>query len=160
MRVHPLVASWTLAELGRVALLLTAHSRMSVDAAKALVLDLYYRGDGQEKIAVLRALPLLGEHPAYVELAVEACRTNMTSVFQAIACDNSFPHDNFSALHFNQMVMKALFLGVSVGRILGVRERSSQELARMLEDYKREREAAHRSVPGDLDWLLSQVGTS
>ena len=154
---YPAASGWTLDQLGRVALLTTVDGARALEAMGELVEDLYFRGDGDEKVAVLKALAVLSHPQCYVELGVEACRSNMTSVFEAIACENALPREHFSEQAFNQMVMKALFLGVSVRRIEGVRERLTPELGRMLDDYRAEREAAGRSVPEDLPWLRSLI---
>jgi hypothetical protein len=51
------------------------------------------------------------------------------------------------------MVLKTLFLGVALERILGLDRRKTAELARMAEDYASERKAAGRSVPADIGRL-------
>ena len=48
------------------------------------------------------------------------------------------------------MVLKALFTGVTLARIIGLDERVTPELGRMAADYASERRAAGRSVPEDL----------
>jgi hypothetical protein len=150
--------AWTAADAGRVALLLAAVASAPSAQAIALVEDLYYRGELGEKRAVLLALPFLPNSEACLELAVESCRTNVVSLFEAIACESSYPTRHFSELHFNQLVMKAIFIGVAVERIVGVRQRLSDTLCRMLEDYRRERLAAGRPVPVDVERLLQSRG--
>ena len=53
------------------------------------------------------------------------------------------------------MVLKALFVGVAVDRIVGLDGRLTPELARMAADYASERRAAGRSVPSDIARLTS-----
>jgi hypothetical protein len=127
---------------GRVALLVSAK------ADAATVRDLFRRGTDRERIAVLRALPRLDD-VSYVELAIDACRTNIQTVFEAIACDNAFPAKYFPDEAFNQMVLKALFIGAPVGNITGLEQRTTGELERMVEAYASERRAAGRPVPED-----------
>jgi hypothetical protein len=103
---------------------------------------------------VLRALPLLPDAERFVPLAVEACRTSVQTVFDAIACENPFPADHFPDLNFNQMVLKAMFNGVQLARIVRLDERAGPELARMASDYAAERRAAGRTVPADIDLVL------
>lgn len=63
------------------------------------------------------------------------------------------PPGSFPELNFNQMVVKCLFNGVALHRIVGLEQRFSAELSRMADDYAAEREAAGRTVPVDL-WLV------
>jgi hypothetical protein len=72
-------------------------------------------------------------------------------IFEAIAAENPFPARHFPDLHFHQLVLKAVFLGVRLPRVLGLAARVNPELARMADDYAAERRAAGRSVPADLD---------
>ncbi len=68
-----------------------------------------------------------------------------------------FPGGLLGDLSFNQMVLKALFTGVSLERILGWRERNNGELVRMAGDYADERKAANRSVPADIQKIIDQA---
>jgi hypothetical protein len=138
------------AEPARVAMLLAA----GVDVAQ--LDDLYRHGDNEERRAILRALPLLDEPWRFVALAIEACRTSVVPIFEAIACENPYPALHFPADNFNQLVLKALFIGVSLERVVGLRTRLSPELTRMGNDYAAERRAAGRSVPADLTLIGSQ----
>jgi hypothetical protein len=130
-------------ECARGALLLAAAP--SVD----LVRDLVRRGELRERQAVLRVLSALPEPARFVELAVDACRTNVEGVFHAIACDNAFPAAQFADAPFHQMILKALFTGAPVARIHGLRARITDELVRMVRAYASERRAAGRPVPED-----------
>jgi hypothetical protein len=151
------VETWSTGDLARVALLCIALECIPEGEHVALVEDLYFRGELGEKCAVLRALPLLPNPGVHLDVAREACRTNAVSLFEAIATDNPYPERYFSELAYNQLVMKALFLGVSARRILGVEGRVGAELLRMLHDYRDERIAAGRSVPEDLEWLAARA---
>jgi len=131
------------------------------EIARALLLvrglppmDAWSRGDNRERQAVLKALPSLPSPAAYVDLAVEACRTNVLDVFCAIACENPYPRAQFPELNFNQMVLKAAFNGVALARIVGLAERLNPELARMASDFAAERRAAGRPVPEDLGLVM------
>ena len=81
----------------------------------------------------------------------------VTPIFEAIACENPFPSLYFSDESFNQMVLKAVFVGVSLERVVGLRARVTPELSRMAEDYAAERRAAGRTVPSDLALLGSRA---
>ena len=55
------------------------------------------------------------------------------------------------------MVLKALFIGVRVERIVGLTRRLNPELSRMARDYAAERLAAGRTVPADLVLALHDM---
>jgi hypothetical protein len=153
------VGSWGADELGRVALLVTAASHWPAAELEELVEECYRQGDGAERQAVLRALPLLPAPERFVEIAVDACRSHIQPLFDAIACENPYPALHFPELNFNQMVLKALFTGVALARILGLEGRVTPELSRMAADYASERRAAGRSVPPDIGTLTEGRGT-
>ncbi len=146
---------WGLDELGRVALLL----QPAVNAEG--LQQCYFRGDNRERQAVLRALPLLAEPERFVALGIESCRTSVEDVFRAIACGNPFPARHFPPPAFNQMVLKAIFVGVDTSEILGLAEHVNPELLRMADDYAAERRAAGRTIPNDIAALhaLAEKGT-
>ena len=52
------------------------------------------------------------------------------------------------------MVLKAVFVGLPLERIVGLEQRLTAELSRMALDYASERRAAGRPVPGDLSRLI------
>ncbi|WP_437976592.1 EboA domain-containing protein [Sorangium sp. So ce295] len=140
-------------ELGRVTMLAQVSRRLPAPELESLLRVCYEQGDGRERQALLRALPFLTEGERFVPLAVEACRTNELPIFEAIACDNPYPAAYFPDLNFNQLVLKAMFMGVALARIIGLDRRRSGELARMAEDFASERRAAGRSVPADIGLL-------
>jgi hypothetical protein len=141
---------WGLDELGRVTLLLAAAARLDDARLERLVEDCYSHGDVRERQATLRALPLLPARERFLAIAVDACRSHMQPVFEAIACENPYPSTCFPDLNFNQMVLKALFTGVALARIVGLSDRVTPELTRMADDYASERRAAGRTVPADI----------
>jgi hypothetical protein len=137
-------------ELVRMTLLLACDAGELV----AIAGDCFRTGDNEERRALLRALPLFPQPERFVALAVDACRTNVVPIFEAIAAENPFPARHFPELHFHQLVLKAVFLGVRLPRVIGLGARVTPELARMADDYAAERRAAGRSVPEDLDLLV------
>ena len=138
-------------EAGRMALVLVQVER--VPDAIAFVRDLWRRGEVRERQAVLRVLAALPAPERFVEIGIDACRTNVLDVFCAIACDNAFPARHFPDAAFNQMALKALFIAAPVGRIHGLAGRKTAELTRMAEAYASERRAAGRPVPEDAKLL-------
>jgi hypothetical protein len=144
-------------ELARGALLLRASAVVAGGELEGLVHDVYQRGDTRERQAVLRTLPLLPEPGRFLPLAVDACRTSIQPLFEAIACENGYPAAHFPEPSFNQMVLKALFLGVPLARITGLPRRITGELRRMAADYASERRAAGRPVPADIGVLVANA---
>jgi hypothetical protein len=152
------IGTWGADELGRVALLAAAAAHWPEAELEALVEECYRQGDGAERQAVLRALPLLPALERFLEIAVDACRSHIQPLFDAIACENPYPALHFPELNFNQMVLKALFTGVALARILGLAGRVTPELGRMAAGYASERRAAGRSVPPDIGQLTGEKG--
>jgi len=146
------IESWTAARAARTGFL--GALDVSTGDPVSVVARLYRTGDTDERIAVLGALPVLEQAGRYLKVAVEACRTHVTPVFEAIACRNPYPSTYFPEPAFNQMVLKAIFLAVDPSRITRLRERYNAELVRMLKAYVDERLAAGRSVPAEVDWLV------
>lgn len=140
---------WTTAQAGRAALLLTHVGTLEPDAQLALVEDLYYRGEQREREALLKTLHWLPDAGRFTPIGVEACRMHVQTVFDAIACDNPFPAAHFPNASFNQMVLKAIFTETPTRRIVGLADRVTAELVRMVESYASERRAAGRPVPDD-----------
>lgn len=144
-------AGWTARDAARAVIVLRAFE-VSEDPASDYGRWLR-RGEQGEQESLLRMLPLLPGPEPLVPHAIEACRTNSEVVFRAIACANPFPAAYFPVLHFNQLVLKAVFLGVPVAQILGLERRVTDELLRMADDFAAERTAASRPVPDDLALL-------
>jgi hypothetical protein len=142
---------WTVEDAGRLLFLLTRREHAK-DAARfaADATACYEQGDTREQQSWLRGVALLPDPEQYLPVAVDACRTNILPLFEAISCDNAYPARYFPERNFNQMVLKALFNNVALARIQGLADRANPELARMASDYAAERRAAGRSVPGDI----------
>jgi hypothetical protein len=147
---------WCMDEAGRALLLLTAaHSAgASPGQVAEAVADLFARGELREQQALLRTLAHLPDPERYVPLAAEAVRSNALTVLEALACDNPFPARHMPDLAFNQMIMKAIFNGLSLRRVVALAERTNAELQRMVAAYASERRAAGRVVPADVDLIL------
>jgi hypothetical protein len=137
----------------RAALLATALEA-SPERRLESALALFEGGELGEQESLLRTLSFLPEPALYVPVAELGVRTNAQRLFAAIAAENPYPARHFGALQFNQMVLKAVFVEVSVLRIEGLAERRTPELARMAEAYASERRAAGRPVPEDIARIL------
>ncbi len=102
--------------------------------------------DKSELETFLRYLPLLPGAEDFKESAVEALRTNIATVFDAIALDNPYPANHFNDQQWNQMYLKAAFMQRDLVRIPEVDKRANADLTRIISDYAHERWAASRDV--------------
>ena len=114
---------------------------------------LFATASAEELVALYQALPILPFPELLRERAVEGLRSNMQSAFVAVALDNPFPADQMDQDSFNQMVLKAFFLGLDVDRIQRLESRANADLTRMLRDFARERRAAKRPIDARL-WAV------
>ena len=147
-------------EVHRIALLIRVCESLPTEEHAPFIGEVYLRGDNYERQALLRSLVFLPGPERFIETAVEACRTNVQLIFEAIACDNTYPQSYFPEPNFNQMVLKTLFIGSPLARVLGLEERNNSELVRMAQDYAAERRAAERTVPEDIDLINPSIGAS
>ena len=145
---------WGLDELGR-AILLLKIAHLPPENYFDTVSECYRQGDSREQQSWLRGLNLLPDRGRFLDAAVDACRTNIVPLLEAIACENPYPAAHFPELNFNQMVLKSLFNAIRMERILGLESRFNPELSRMADDYASEREAAGRDVPPDIWWVVA-----
>ncbi len=106
--------------------------------------------DVQEAIALYQGLPLYPQPDQLEPQAGEGLRTNLRSVFEAVAHRSPYPREQFDENRWNQMVLKALFIESRLEPIQGLDERANPELARILCDYAHERWAAGRSISPEL----------
>jgi hypothetical protein len=139
---------WTLDQMARVYLLCASTS----DGAQlSRRLDqLCNVADVGELVAFYRGLPLYSDQPRYAKRAAEGVRSNMRVVFESVAHNNPYPAEQFAESAWNQMVLKALFIGSRLAPIIGLDSRRNATLANMLRDYAHERWAASRRVSPEL----------
>jgi hypothetical protein len=148
---------WRLCDVGAWALL--ARARVGDDA----VLDLFARGDIEERTMLLRATAARPLSPATGRLLVEIQRSNTVPHFEALACDNDLvvracgQVDGFDREQGNRLLLKAAFLGLRLRRFFSVERLANPELSRMLSDLATEREAAGRAVWSDTAVLLARA---
>lgn len=145
-------AGWTTDQAARTLLLLGAPHPDA--AAYTALLDQLFATAGVSELATLYAsLPLLPYPETHARRAAEGVRTTMTSVFDAIALRNPYPHDFLPQAAWNQLVLKAVFNVRPLYQIVGLDERRNEPLAHMLLDYAHERWAAGRTLTPDV-WRL------
>lgn len=141
---------WTRDQAARTVLLLTSPP----DAGYLPMLDRLFRAaDLGELICLYQALPLLPFPEAHRARAAEGLRSNILPVFRAVALDNPYPAAWLDEGAWNQMIVKAVFVGCPLHGIVGLDDRANPALAAMLVDYARERRVARRPVPAGL-WRL------
>ncbi len=139
---------WSPGDAGRALLVLAAPAPTRADRCRTL----YAMGDEGERISLVRALALAVADASLRDLALEAGRTNSLALFAALAHHNPYPAAVYDDHQFNQLVLKALFMGLPITAVAGLSARANAELSRMCEDYVDERRAAAREVPADI-WL-------
>ncbi len=140
---------WSIDQLVRTLFVLTYPA--ADPAAYHKTLDLMFAtGEVGELVALYQALPLLPDQPSHTLRAAEGVRNNIKAVFCAVAHHNPFPSEQFSDDQWNQLILKCLFIGVSLRNVIGVDERANSKLASMLIDFAHERRAAHRPIPAEL----------
>ena len=102
--------------------------------------------DTTELETFLKYLILLPNPQAYKHVAVDALRTNITPVFDAISLNNPYPALYFDDQQWNQMYLKAAFMQRNLSAIMDIDKRANKELARIISDYAHERWAASRDI--------------
>lgn len=110
------------------------------------VANLIQVADTAELETFLKFLILLPNPENYKQAAVEALRTNIATVFDAISAYNPYPSAYFNDQQWNQMYLKAAFMQRDLSRILDIDKRANADLARIISDYAHERWAASRDV--------------
>jgi hypothetical protein len=143
------LGDWSIDQLARVALMAASHA--GDDTAFASRFDSFCAtAEINELIALCRGLPVY-PNPALIEpRAREAVRSGMKPVFEAVAHRNPYPCETFAEEAWNQMVVKAFFMGSTLWPIQGLDERANPRLARMLVGLAQERWAAQRPVSGEV----------
>lgn len=149
-------AHWSVDQAARTLLLLSLPQDNATEYLHTLE-QVFTTADVGELIALYQALPLLPYPEKLRHRAAEGVRSNMTAVFNAVALNNPYPAQYFDNLAWNQMVLKAFFVGSSVNLIQGLNQRVNPELAKMLIDYANERQAAERSVAPEILQLVDLV---
>ena len=135
----------SLLEISRICLLSRVLEENNI-FFNSKVTQLIQLADTGELKTFLRYLILLPDPETFRYVAVEALRTNIAIIFDAIALDNPYPAQYFNDQQWNQMYLKAAFMQRDLSRIPEIDTRANKELARIISDYAHERWAASREV--------------
>ena len=139
---------WSVDEAARILILVAAGGRGPAFAKRFT--DLCQTADASEAIALYRGLPLYPDAELLEDQAAEGVRSNMRGTFEAVAHRNPYPRERFDENRWNQMVVKALFIGSTMQPIQGLDQRANPTLAKILCDYAHERWAAGRPIAPEL----------
>jgi hypothetical protein len=140
---------WRTDQLGRTLLLLGIAERDKEEFLDKLE-KIFISSDMGEAEALYQSLPVLPYPEELQNRAAEGVRSNITSVFDAVALRNPYPADYMDDDAWNQIVLKALFVGSPFYLIYGIDRRANKKLARMLVEYAHERWSAGRKVSPEL----------
>lgn len=151
--------NWTVDQCARILLVLSLPSN-NIDEYLQRLDKVFAAADVRELVTLYQALPLLPLPEKLQIRASEGIRSNMTAVFNAVALQNPYPRKYLNELAWNQMVLKALFVGSPLHLIQGLDERANPKLARMLVDYAHERWAARRDVSPQLWRCVGKFASS
>lgn len=154
------LSRWRADQAARAALVLSLPWETEPERAHRLLETTFAHGDVEELVALYQALPLLPYGERHRVRAAEGVRSNMVAVFNAVALHNPYPAQHLDAIAWNQMVVKALFVGSPLVAIQGLEARANPALATMLTDYAHERWAAGRSVAPELWRFVAPFATA
>jgi hypothetical protein len=142
-------SSWDQLQAARSYLLL--HFEENDPSSWVIALNkLFETADMHEQQSLYAALPIMPFQEEMTERAIEGLRTNISSVFDAVALNNPFPSQYFDERAWNQMVIKAIFLQRPLYQIQNADERANHNLSKTLIDFAHERWAAGRKVMPEL----------
>ncbi len=141
-------AEWSVDSAARVMLVLCTG--LDGPLLSRRLMELCATADTRELIALYGGLPLYPSPALHVVQAREGLRSSMRAVFEAVAHGSPYPAEQFDEHTWNQMVLKAVFVGSALHPIQGFDRRRNADLARTLLDYVQERWAAGRAVTPEL----------
>lgn len=164
-------SNWTVDQLGRTYLIL-CYAENGKELFFEKLDKIFNTSDLGESVTLYQSLPILPFPGELQYRAAEGVRSNITTVFNAVALNNPYPKDYLEEDPWNQIVLKALFVGSPLYRIMGLDERANKTLAKILVEYAHERISASRPVSpelwrpvgpfiddeivSDIKWLMNQ----
>lgn len=152
------VTRWSVEQAGRIVILLAPD--WDGKRLTAALGHIRAAADLGEAVALALALPLLPDPPRHLDWALEAVRSSILPLFEAVAHANPYPVEQFDERAWNHMILKALFIGSPLAPIQGFARRHNPTLVRMADDFARERTAAGRPLPADIALCLNPAAQS
>lgn len=149
------IGHWTLDQAARSLLLLNMDEG-SPDEFHETIELLFQTAENREAAAIYKTIPLFAHPERWIYRATEAIRTNIGTIFDAMAFNNPFPAMHFDDTAWNQLVLKTIFGDKSIWNIIGLRERRNKELARAISDFAQERWSAGRTLSAEV-WFLAET---
>lgn len=140
---------WTVDQIGRIILLLS-FAEQPKDEFLDKIEKLFVSSDWGEAEVLYKALPLYPYPEAFKAQTAEGVRSNITPVFNSIALNNPYPAEYLDEGAWNQVVLKATFVGSPIYKIIGIDDRANPTLAKILVEYAHERWSAGRPVSPEL----------
>jgi hypothetical protein len=140
---------WDLQQLCRCLLMVHLPVEQNVEIIK----NLAEMAAIKELVCLYKGLYFLKNAPDFVLMVQEGIRTNMVAVFDAIALANPFPAKYLPTDAWNQLVLKAVFMGRPLYQIIDLDLRKNEKLALIVHDYIHERWSAGRLVTPEI-WRL------
>lgn len=145
LKKYILVQKGNIQQIARIYLLIhVLNSNNDFFAPK--VANIIQIADTTELETFLKFMIILPNAEYYKNVAVDALRTNISTVFNAIAYNNPYPSIYFDEQQWNQMYLKTAFMQGDLNAILDIDKRGNKELARIISDYAHERWAASRDI--------------
>jgi hypothetical protein len=141
--------TWDQLQTARSYLLLHFEEKEASSWVNALN-KLFETADMYEQQSLYAALPIMPFQTEMMERAIEGLRTNISTVFDAVALNNPYPAEYFDERAWNQMVLKAIFMQRPLYQIQNADDRANPVLAKILVDFAHERWAAGRTVMPEL----------
>jgi hypothetical protein len=142
-------SSWDLQQLCRSLLMIN----IPIDQNEEVLKKLAEMADIKELVCLYKGLYFLENAPDFVPLVQEGIRSNMMNVFDAIAHSNPFASVYLPTDAWNQLVLKAVFNGRPLYKIIDLDLRKNEKLALIVHDYIHERWSAGRLVSPEI-WRL------
>lgn len=135
---------------------LTSPDPASRNAYIKKIENLFAAAEMSELVALYSALPILAYPEEWRKRCAEGIRSNIATVLEAIIHRNPYPAAWLDEPAWNQLVVKAFFTDKEISLITGLEQRANRNLANILADYARERQAAGRPVNPQLWELLKK----
>ena len=145
---------WTIDRLARVWLVMQLPSADALTYVQKIE-ALFANADMNELVALYSSLPVLAYPELWKQRCAEGIRSNIGTVLEAIMYHNPYAANWLDEAAWNQLVMKAFFTNKDLEQVTGLYSRNNKNLADILRDFAKERQAATRTVPDHL-WELAE----